>query len=110
MIIRRSRSSRRTVPTKRSAIAFARGARTGQVDRLLDDGGDPLAIDVLHREDVHARIAHRDLLALVEVADADEDGSDAVDGSESTKWVSGNFGLTIHCSALRDISAPATAG
>src|SRR6185312_8128819 len=31
MIRRRSRSSRRIVPTKRSAIAFARGARTGVV-------------------------------------------------------------------------------
>jgi hypothetical protein len=29
MIRRRSMGSRRTVPTKRSAIAFARGARTG---------------------------------------------------------------------------------
>jgi hypothetical protein len=29
MIRRRSRSSRRIVPTKRSAIALARGARTG---------------------------------------------------------------------------------
>ena len=29
MIRRRSSSSRRTVPTKRSAIAFARGARSG---------------------------------------------------------------------------------
>ena len=43
-------------------------------DRLFDDRRDALAIDVLHREHVDARVADGDLLALVEVADADEDG------------------------------------
>ena len=42
--------------------------------RLLDDRGDAGAIDVLHREDVHARLADQLLLTLVEVADADEHG------------------------------------
>ena len=36
------------------------------------DGGDALPVDVLHREDVHARGAHHLLLALVEIADADQ--------------------------------------
>jgi hypothetical protein len=41
VIRRRSRSSRRIVPTKRSAIAFARGARTGVLTILdLDRGED----------------------------------------------------------------------
>ena len=41
-------------------------------DRLFDDRRDALAVDVLHREHVHARVADRDLLALVEIPDADE--------------------------------------
>ena len=40
MIRIRSSSSRRTVPTKRSAIAFARGARTGVFDDSYVDGGE----------------------------------------------------------------------
>jgi hypothetical protein len=45
MIRRRPRSSRRIVPTRRSAIAFARGARTGVVTILTStavkvDGGE----------------------------------------------------------------------
>ena len=50
----------------------ARRAVARQVHGLFDHRRDALAIDVLHREDVHVRIAHRHLLALVEIADADE--------------------------------------
>ena len=43
-------------------------------DRPLDDGGDAFAIDVLHREDVDAGVANRDLFSSVEIPDPDEDG------------------------------------
>ena len=43
-------------------------------ERLLGDGGDAGAIDVLHREDVHAGVADDLLFAFVEIADADEHG------------------------------------
>ena len=46
----------------------------GQRDRFLGDRRDAAPIDVLHREDVNAGAAHGGLLALVEVADADEHG------------------------------------
>ena len=45
-----------------------------EVDGLFHDRRDTLPIDVLHGEDVHLRIAHRDFFALVEVADADDGG------------------------------------
>jgi hypothetical protein len=48
-------------------------AAGGQPDRLLDDRADPAAVDVVHREDVHAQVAQAQLLALVHAADADED-------------------------------------
>ena len=48
--------------------------RPASVDRLLGDRRDALAVDVLHREDVDARVADRDLFAFVEIAHADEHG------------------------------------
>ena len=44
------------------------------LQRLFGDRGDAGAIDVLHREDVDAGVADDLLLALVEIADADEHG------------------------------------
>ena len=49
-------------------------SRAGERNRLLGDGRDAVAIDVLHREDVHARLTDDLLFAFVEIADADEDG------------------------------------
>jgi hypothetical protein len=43
-------------------------------DRLLDDRRDARPIDVLHGEDRDARFAHQLFLAIVEVADTDENG------------------------------------
>ena len=43
-------------------------------DRALGHPGHPVAIDVLHREDVDAGGADLILLAVVQVADADEHG------------------------------------
>ena len=44
----------------------------GERERLLHHGGDALAVDVLHREDVDPRGAHLVALPRVEVANADE--------------------------------------
>jgi hypothetical protein len=52
----------------------AGGAASGDRQRLLHDRRDPLAIDVLHREYVHARVPHLLLLHVVQVADTDEHG------------------------------------
>jgi hypothetical protein len=47
-------------------------ALAGQLHSLLRDGRDALAVDVLHREHVDARIPDSDLLAFVQIANADE--------------------------------------
>jgi hypothetical protein len=66
MIRRRLRSSRRTVPTKRSAIALARGARTGVLTiRMSIEGGGELGVSVADEEseapagvvEVHEQVA-----------------------------------------------------
>jgi hypothetical protein len=54
MIRRRSSSSRRTVPTKRSAIAFARGARTGVLMTLMS-----MAVKTASRPAVNLRSRSR---------------------------------------------------
>ena len=46
----------------------------GERHRVLDDRRDPLTVDVLHRENVHVRVADRHFLARVEIADADDHG------------------------------------
>ena len=50
----------------------AAGAVGGERNRPLGDPGDAVAVDVLHGEDVDARLADPRLLLLVEIADADE--------------------------------------
>ena len=52
----------------------AHGARPRQRQRALHDRGDAVAIDVLHREDMHARFADAPPLESIEIADADEHG------------------------------------
>ena len=64
--------------------------------RALGDRGDAVAVDVLHREDVHAGRANLLLLLLVEVADADEHGvlraaptaTMPIDASSAGSWPS----------------------
>src|SRR5213594_3668473 len=50
----------------------AAGLLAGELDRALGDLRDAVAIDVLHREHVHAGLADLRFLLLVEIADADE--------------------------------------
>src|SRR5207244_6720200 len=46
--------------------------RASQLHRLFDDGGDALAIDIFHGEDMHVGVLDGNLLAVVKIADADE--------------------------------------
>ena len=88
MIRRRSRSSRRIVPTKRSAIAFALGARTGVLMILtstavktVSKAGGELGVAVAD-EEPEAAVAvvevHEQVAGLLGEPGAGRVGGDAV--------------------------------